>query len=87
MYPVVMVRWADAHTSEGGWLSLDDYKDDGETIVETVDFLIPVGDAGSKENHVSLWQTICEGEAIHAMHIPVGMVREMIALSKNGLDK
>lgn len=73
--------------SDGGWLDLSEYEDDGETIVATVGFLIPIGDAGSKKDHVSLWQTVCEDEAIHAMHIPVGMVRRMVVLSENGLDK
>lgn len=73
--------------SEGGWLELDEYVDDGETIVSSVGFLIPVGEAGSKKDHVSLWQTLCEDQGIHAMHIPVGMVRDVKVLGENGLER
>ena len=31
-YPIVMVTWADTHMSDGGWLELKDYDDDGECI-------------------------------------------------------
>jgi hypothetical protein len=76
-YPMVLVTWADTHLSEGGWLDLADYEDDGECIVASVGFHIPVGDPGSKEKHLTLWQTLCQEEGIHAIHIPVGMVREI----------
>jgi hypothetical protein len=76
-YPMVLVTWADTHLSEGGWLDLADYEDDGECIVASVGFHIPVGDPGSKEKHLTLWQTLCQDEGIHAIHIPVGMVREI----------
>lgn len=74
---IVHVRWADAHMSQSGWLEMDDYVDDGETIVDTVGFLIPIGEPGSKDKHVTVWQSLCRDEGIHAMHIPVAMVREM----------
>ena len=74
---MVLVTWADTHLSEGGWLDLADYEDDGECIVASVGFHIPVGDPGSKEKHLTLWQTLCQEEGIHAIHIPVGMVREI----------
>jgi len=63
--------------SESGWLEMSDYVDDGETIVDTVGFLVPVGEPGSKDKHVTVWQSLCRSEGIHAMHIPVAMVREM----------
>ena len=85
-FSIVLIRWADAHMSDAGWLELAEYEDDGETIVESVGFLIPVGEAGSKKDHVTLWQTLCDDEGIHAMHIPVGMVREVKVLSENGLE-
>jgi hypothetical protein len=85
-YAVVWVEWADAHTSEGGWLELDDYSDDGEVLVNTVGFLVPVGDPGSKEGHVSIWQTLCQGEGIHGFHIPVQMVREIKVLGAFPLE-
>jgi hypothetical protein len=80
-YPLVLVEWADAHTSEAGWQSLEDLEDDGECIVQTVGFLIPSSDSGAKADHVSLWQTLCQGEGIHGMYIPSGMVRRIIVLS------
>lgn len=86
MYSAVLVKWADAHTSEPGWLDLDDYHDTGEVVVTTVGFLIPVGDPGSKQGHVSLWQTVCEGEGIHGFHIPVQMVREVKVLGPSTLE-
>ena len=76
-YPMVLVTWADTHLSEGGWLDLPDYEDDGECIVASVGFHIPVGDPGSKEKHLTLWQTLCKDEGIHAIHIPLLMVREI----------
>ena len=87
-YKIVLVSWADAHCSESGWLDLDEYVDDGEQLVYTTGFLVPVGDDGSKDKHVTLWQTISEDDAIHAMHIPVAMVRDIKILhdpkSENG---
>lgn len=76
-YSMVHVTWADTHLSDGGWLDLSEYEDDGECIVNSLGYLIPVGDAGSKDKHVTLWQTLCDGEGIHAIHIPVGMVRQI----------
>lgn len=75
--PIVWVQWADAHMSDGGWQELEDYVDDGETIVDTVGFLVAVGEPGSKDKHVTVWQSLCKGEGIHAMHIPVEMVRSI----------
>lgn len=80
---IVLVQWADTHMSDSGWLDLDKYEDDGEMLVDTVGFLIPVGEPGSKDQHVTVWQTLCKGEGIHAIHIPVGMVRELKILQEN----
>jgi hypothetical protein len=82
-YPMVLVTWADTHLSEGGWLDLDEYEDDGECIVSSVGFQIPVGDPGSKDKHLTLWQTLCKEEGIHAIHIPIGMVRDIKILQNN----
>ena len=76
-YPIVMVTWADTHMSDGGWLVLKVYDDDGECIVSSVGYHIPVGEPGSKDQHVTLWQTLCKTEGIHAIHIPIGMVRDL----------
>jgi hypothetical protein len=77
---VIYIQWADTHLSEPGWLNMDDYEDDGECLVDTVGFLIPIGEPGSKDKHVTVWQTICKEEGIHAIHIPVAMVRDMKAI-------
>ena len=79
-YKIVYITWADAHCSEGGWLDLDAYEDEGEVLVSTIGFLIPLGDAGSKDRHISLWQSLSGGEGIHGFHIPVQMVRDMKVL-------
>lgn len=80
---MVLVTWADTHLSEGGWLDLDGYEDDGECLVSSVGFQIPVGDPGSKDKHLTLWQTLCKEEGIHAIHIPIGMVRDIKILQNN----
>ena len=80
---MVLVTWADTHLSEGGWLDLDEYEDDGECLVSSVGFQIPVGDPGSKDKHLTLWQTLCKEECIHAIHIPIGMVRDIKILQNN----
>jgi hypothetical protein len=82
---IVLVQWADTHMSDSGWLDLDKYEDDGEMLVDTVGFLIPVGEPGSKDQHVTVWQTLCRGEGIHAIHIPVGMVRDIKVLDTTSL--
>jgi hypothetical protein len=84
---VVYIQWADTHLSEPGWLNMDDYEDDGECLVDTVGFLIPIGEPGSKDKHVTVWQTVCKEEGIHAIHIPVAMVRDMKAIDLNIIPK
>jgi hypothetical protein len=79
---IVLVEWADAHTGDPGWLTMDDYQDDGEAMVSTVGFLVPVGDPGSKKDHVTVWQTISEGDGIAPMHIPAAMVRRLSIVNR-----
>lgn len=86
-YSMVRVVWADAHTSESGWLNMDEQADDGEVLVHTVGYLIPAGDAGSKDKHIAVWQTLCDGEGIHGFYIPVAMVREMVVLGVDTLRR
>lgn len=81
-FPIVLIRWADAHGGEGGWQELEDYEDDGEVIISTVGFLIPHDMPGGKKDHLTVWQTITEGEGIHPFHIPAGMVREVTLVTK-----
>jgi hypothetical protein len=80
-YPVVLVCWADAHTGESGWQTLETYEDDGEVIVETVGFLVPADEPGGKKDHVTVWQSYHGGEGINPFHIPVGMIRTMKTIS------
>ncbi len=80
-YPIVLVEWADACGSAPGWLTLEEVEDEGETLVHSVGFLVPVGDPGSKENHVTLLQTYHEGDGISLFYIPVGMVRKTFVLT------
>jgi hypothetical protein len=77
----VLIHWADAHCGLPGWLELDDYEDDGEIIVTTVGFLVEEGQPGSKEKHITVWQTIADGDGIHPFHIPFKMVRQLIYLT------
>jgi hypothetical protein len=37
---------------------------------------------GGKKDHLTVWQTITEGEGIHPFHIPAGMVREVTLVTK-----
>ena len=76
-YPIVLVKWADACGEEPGWLSLDTHEDDGEVIVNSVGFLIPQDEPGSKKDHITLMQSFHDGEGIHIFRIPAGMVRSM----------
>lgn len=78
---IVLVEWADAHTGDPGWLTISDFHDDGEALVYTVGFLIPEGDPGSKKDHVTVWQTLSEGDGIAPMHIPNAMVRRLSTVS------
>jgi len=75
-----MVKWADAHCGAGGWIDLAEYEDDGELIVTTVGVVTPEGTPGFIAGHLTLWQTLCDGEGIHPFHIPIGMVRSIKVL-------
>lgn len=80
-YPVALIYWADACGGDAGWLTLDEVEDDGEVLVQSVGFLVPVGDAGSKEKHMTLLQSIHDGEGINLFYIPVAMVRKIVLLN------
>jgi hypothetical protein len=76
-YPIALVLWADAHCGDAGWQDLEEFEDDGEIIISTVGFLVPADDPGGKKDHVTLWQTITDGEGIHPFFIPAAMVRQI----------
>ncbi len=75
------VQWADAHCGNSGWHTLEDYHDDGELMVYTTGFLIPADQPGGKAGHVTVWQTITDGDGIHPFHIPTAMVRRVQVIS------
>jgi hypothetical protein len=77
----VCVQWADAHCGNSGWHTLEDYHDDGELMVYTTGFLIPADQPGGKAGHVTVWQTITDGDGIHPFHIPTAMVRRVQVIS------
>lgn len=76
-YPLVCVQWADAHCGNSGWHDLSEYEDDGEVMIYTTGFLVPADQPGGKAGHVTLWQTITDGDGIHPFHIPTAMVRRV----------
>ena len=80
-YQIGMLVWADAHAGEGGWQELAELEDDGECLVTTVGFIVPPAEGG-KEGHITLWQTINDGEGINPFHVPLGMVRSLKIISE-----
>lgn len=77
----VVVRWADAHSGAEQWTPIDEMDDDGEYLVESVGWLIPV-DEGGKPNHVTLAQSLTPDDAVdHILHIPTSMVRNIASVS------
>jgi len=82
MHSIVIVEWADAHQGSDGWTSIDDLDADGHRIIHSVGFLLSLDDGG-KEDHVTLFQSF-DGEqqmVDNVLHIPVGMVKSMRAVS------
>jgi hypothetical protein len=79
-YPIVHVRWADAHLGDHGWLDLEEQDDDGECIVDTVGFLVPQDEPGGKAGHITIVHTVNNGDVIGLFHIPVAMTRKITVL-------
>lgn len=74
---LVHVRWADAWADgDPGWRHLEEIEDEGEYLVDTVGWLLHVGDGG-QTGHVTVAQSIGErDDAVdHVINIPLGMVR------------
>ena len=77
----VVVSWADAHAGMEHWTPLTDLEDDGEYIVSSVGWLIPV-DEGGKAEHVTLAQSLTPDDDVdHVIHIPVSMVRTIASIT------
>ena len=76
----VLVVWADAHADLETWTHPDDIDDNGEYLVRSVGWHLPVGDGG-KTDHMTLCQSQTpNGDIDHVLHIPVGMVRTVTVL-------
>lgn len=82
MKSIVVVVWADAHQATDSWTHVSELEDDGERIIETIGFLLPV-DEGGKENHVTVIQSfdVAQDMVDNVLHIPVGMVKSIRAVS------
>lgn len=76
----ILVVWADAHAGPEHWSSRNDIEDDGEYLVQSIGWLLTVGEGG-KEQHVTMAQSWTPDDDVdHVIHIPVGMVRSMAVL-------
>lgn len=74
-FQTVIVVWADAHSDGDGWTPRDELGQDGELLVRTCGWLLPVGEGG-KEGHVTVAQSITPHDDVdHVIHIPTGMTR------------
>ncbi len=75
-YPMVVVKWADAHSGPGHWSELDP-DDRDEYIVSTIGFVIDTT-KGGKPGHVTVAQSYTPDDDFdHVLHIPSQMVRTM----------
>lgn len=78
----VVVVWADAHAGPERWTALEELDDDGEYLVESCGWLLPV-DQGGKPDHVTLAQSLTPDEHVdHVIHIPVSMVRTIASITQ-----
>lgn len=81
MFPIALVRWADAHQGTSGWTDISDLEPEGERIIISSGFLVDE-DSGGKKDHVTLIQSWDESQESvdNAIHIPVAMVREVVTV-------
>lgn len=82
MQSIVIVEWVDAHQGTESWTSIHDLADEGDRLILTVGFVLPT-DEGGKENHITVFQSFDEEQEMvdNVLHIPVGMVKSMRAVS------
>lgn len=73
---IVIVEWADAHAGSINWISIDELDKEGEVIICSAGFLLPI-EQGGREKHVTLVQSFDDTHVDHVLHIPVDMVRSM----------
>ena len=82
----VVVVWADAHADVEQWTPLEDLDRDGEYLVKSCGWLIPV-DLGGKADHVTIAQSLTPDDMVdHVLHIPVSMVRTLASMAMPRLD-
>lgn len=81
-YPIVLVLWRDAFSHYNSWTTLDDIVDDQEeAIVYSTGYMVGEDKPGGRAGHVTLWQTMSEGDAINQFCIPKDMVVNIVHLS------
>jgi hypothetical protein len=85
MESIVLVEWVDAHQETSSWTAIEDLDSEGDRLIRTVGFLLPVDDGG-KSGHVTIVQSWDEEQEMvdNVLHIPVGMVRKMSAVTFGG---
>lgn len=80
-FPIVLVLWRDAFSHYNSWTTLDDIVDDQEeAIVYSTGYMVAEDKPGGRKNHVVLWQTMSEGDAINQFCIPNDMVVKIVYL-------
>ena len=87
MDTLVLIEWIDAHQSTDSWTCIDDVGNDGDRIILTVGFLLPV-ENGGKHGHVTTAQSIDEEEKMvdNVLHIPTQMIRRMSVVSADSFS-
>lgn len=76
----IILVWADAHSDGDGWTQRDDIGIDGELLVRSCGWLLPLGEGG-KDGHITLAQSITPHDDVdHVLHVPQGMVRSVTFL-------
>lgn len=73
---VTLVEWADAHGATDSWTPISDLETDGEVVIFSVGFLLPV-EEGGRNLHVTLVQSFDDDHVDNVLNIPVGMVRKI----------
>lgn len=86
MVKLVLVRWTDAHVPSGSWVHLDDLKDDGYYLVNSIGYVMEVGHGGKKD-HVSLVTSWGQDDYVDGiLHIPSKMVKQIIYLQEEAMS-
>lgn len=73
---IVVIEWADAHAGADSWTSIDSLDKDGEVVIVTAGFLLPI-EQGGRDQHVTIVQSFDDTHVDHVLHVPVAMIRSM----------